>query len=408
VRELPIIIAGAGIAGLSAALATARDRRRVLVLEKAPALTEAGAGIQLSPNASGHLRRWGVLERLGGAALTPRAVVIRRGRDGAVLARLPLEDAEKRWGAPYLVAHRADLQQALRAAVADEPAVEVRLGVAVAGFAADQDRVAVGAKHGLIRLRFDGAALIGADGLWSEVRGRLELPGDLPPQPARRTAWRALVPTAQLPGEFAAPEVNLWLGKRAHLVHYPLCGGRYVNVVAIAEDSGGEGESVDFWNEQRDGAVLQRAFARWHRTAHALLSAPAEWRSWRLFDRRSLEHWSVGRVTLAGDAAHPMLPFLAQGAAQAIEDAAALELALVANSDIAAAFKAYEQARTARTARLQGASRRQGDIYHMAEPAALARDMVMRVLGARRMLARQGWIYDYEAPGSQSTPKVLS
>jgi salicylate hydroxylase len=395
VRELPIIVGGAGIAGLSAALAIARDGRRVLVLEKAPALTEAGAGIQLSPNASHHLRRWRVLERLGGAALRPRAVVIRRGRDGALLARLPLEDAEKRWGAPYLVAHRADLQQALRAAVADEPAIEVRLGVAVAGFAADQDGVAVGAKHGLIRLRFDGAALIGADGLWSEVRQRLQLPGDLPPQSPRRTAWRALVPTAQLPEEFAAPDVNLWLGKRAHLVHYPLRGGTYVNIVAIAEDSRDEGESADFWNGTRDPAILRRALARWRTKAHALLAAPAEWRSWRLFDRPSLEHWSVGRVTLAGDAAHPILPFLAQGAAQAIEDAAALALALTANSDIAAAFETYEQARTARTARLQGASRRQGDIYHMAEPAASARDIVMRVLGARRMLARQDWIYNY-------------
>jgi salicylate hydroxylase len=407
-KELPIIIAGAGIAGLSAALAIARAGRRVLLLEKAPALTEAGAGIQLSPNASRHLRRWGVLERLRRDALEPGAVVIRRARDGRVLLRLPLEDAEKRWGAPYLVGHRADLQRALRAAVADEPEIEVRLGVAVAGFAADQEHVAVGAKHGLIRLRFDGAALIGADGLWSEVRQRLAFSGDMPPKAAGRTAWRALVPAAQLPDEFAAPEVNLWLGKRAHLVHYPVRAGDCINVVAIAEDSGQSGYSPEFWSAQRDGAILQRAFARWHGKAHALLSTGAEWRTWQLFDRAPLRSWSAGRVTLAGDAAHPMLPFLAQGAAQAIEDAAALELALGASSDIAAAFAIYEQARGTRTARLQAASRRQGDIYHMAEPAALARDIVMRVLGARRMLARQDWIYDYKAPASQSTPDVLS
>jgi salicylate hydroxylase len=395
VKELPIIIAGAGIAGLSAALAIARIGRNVLVLEKAPALMAAGAGIQLSPNASRHLRRWGVLERLGGAALEPRAVVIRRGRDGAVLARLPLDDAEKCWDAPYLVAHRADLQQALRAAVADQPAIELRFGVAVAGFAADQDQVAVGAKHGLIRLRFDGAALIGADGLWSEVRQRLELPGDLPPQPARRTAWRAMIPGGDLSEEFAAPEVNLRLGKRAHLVHYPLRGGTHVNVVAIVEDSSAGGDSAEFWNEPRDPAVLQRSFARWHKAARSLLAATSDWRTWPLFDRAPLKHWSAGRVTLAGDAAHPMLPFLAQGAAQAIEDAAALEQALSASSDIAAAFATYEGARHARTARLQAASRRQGGLYHMAEPAALARDIVMRVLGPRRMLARQDWIYDY-------------
>jgi salicylate hydroxylase len=234
VKELPIVIAGAGIAGLSTALALGRSGRRVLVLEKAPALAEAGAGIQLSPNASRHLTRWGVLERLRHAALEPEAVVIRRARDAALLARLPLGDADQRWCAPYLVGHRADLQQALRAAVAEVPAIELRLGVAVAGFAADETRVSVGAKHGAIRLRFDGAALIGADGLWSHVRERLAMPGDMPPKAARRTAWRATIPAAELPEEFSSSQVNLWLGRRAHLVHYPVRGGADVNVVAIA------------------------------------------------------------------------------------------------------------------------------------------------------------------------------
>ncbi|MGA8601825.1 MAG: FAD-dependent monooxygenase [Beijerinckiaceae bacterium] len=407
-KELPIIIAGAGIAGLSAALALGRSGRKVLVLEKAPALTEIGAGLQLSPNASGHLERWGVLARLKGAELAPEAVVIRRGRDATVLARLPLADAEKRWGAPYLVAHRADLQQALRAAVAEVPGIELRLGIAVAGFAADEDKVAVGAKHGITRLRFDGVALIGADGLWSEVRQRLAFSGDAPPRPARRTAWRATIARVELPDEFAAPQVNLWLGRRAHLVHYPLRGGTEVNVVAIAEDADPSGESPEFWSERRDSKLLNKACARWHPTARALLSATADWRSWPLYDRAPLASWSAGRVTLAGDAAHPMLPFSAQGAAQAIEDAAALESALAAEADIAAAFKAYDAARSARAARIQVASRRQGDIYHMAGPASFARDTVMRVLGPRRMLARQDWIYRDTGLASQTRSERLS
>jgi salicylate hydroxylase len=395
VKELPVVIAGAGIAGLSAALAMARSGRSALLLEKAPALMEAGAGIQLSPNASRHLQHWGVLERLRSAALQPRAVLIRRARDAAVLARLPLDDAEKRWGAPYLVAHRADLQQALRDAVSEVPTIELRLGVAVAGFAAEANRVAVGAKHGITRLRFDGAALIGADGLWSDVRQRLGFPGDSTPAAAGRTAWRATLPSSSLPEEFAAPEVNLWLGRRAHLVHYPLRGGTCVNVVAIADDADDAGESAEFWNGNRDPGPLHQAFARWHPKARALLSMTADWRSWPLFDRAPLRSWGAGRVTLVGDAAHPMLPYLAQGAAQAIEDAAALERALSGSHDIAAAFAAYENARRARASRVQAASRRQGDIYHMREPAALARDIVMRLLGPRRMWARQDWIYDY-------------
>ncbi|MBV8851047.1 MAG: FAD-dependent monooxygenase [Methylobacteriaceae bacterium] len=394
-KELPIIIAGAGIAGLSAALAVARTGRRALVLEKAPRVSEAGAGIQLSPNATRHLRRWGVAARLRGAALAPRAVIIRRARDGAVLARLPLDEAEKRWGAPYLVAHRADLQRALADAVAEVEEIELRSGVGVAGFSADEEKVAVGAKHGLIRLRFDGAALIGADGLWSEVRQRLNIAGDSPPRAAHRTAWRATIPVSDLPKQFAAPQVNLWLGKRAHVVHYPLRRGTCVNVVAIVEDPAAGGENPDFWNEPRDPALLQRAFARWHGTARDLLAASADWRTWPLFDRTPLAHWSAGRVTLAGDAAHPMLPFLAQGAAQAIEDAAALERALSSDNDIAAAFATYQAARSARAARLQAAARKQGDIYHMGQPAAFARDLVMRGLGPQRMLARQDWIYDY-------------
>jgi salicylate hydroxylase len=198
-----------------------------------------------------------------------------------------------------------------------------------------------------------------------------------------------------LPEELAAPEVNLWLGNRAHLVHYPLRGGTCVNLVAIVEDDAAGGETADFWNEARDAKILKAKFARWHKSAGDLLAAASDWRTWPLFDRAPLKHWSAGRVTLVGDAAHPMLPFLAQGAAQAIEDAAALESALSTNSDIAAAFRTYADARSARAARIQAASRRQGDIYHMREPAALARDIVMRVLGPRRMLARQDWIYGY-------------
>ena len=230
--------------------------------------------------------------------------------------------------------------------MAEVSAIELRLGVGVAGFAAEGEQVTVGAKHGLIRLSFDGAALIGADGLWSDVRRRLALPADATPQPARRTAWRATIPSQDAPDECRAPQVSLWLGRRAHLVYYPLRGGTAINVVAIIDDPAASGESPDFWNGTRDPALLHNGFARWHPTPRALLAATAKWQTWPLFDRPPQKHWSSGRVTLAGDAAHPMLPYLAQGAAQAIEDAAALEAAIRGEADIIAGFQAYETARS--------------------------------------------------------------
>ncbi|GAC1552157.1 MAG: FAD-dependent monooxygenase [Beijerinckiaceae bacterium] len=393
--SLPILIAGAGIAGLSAALALARTGRSVVIFEKAPALAEAGAGIQLSPNASGPLARWGVIERLRDSALEPRALLIRRARDGVTLARLSFGDAASRWGAPYLVAHRADVQRALLETVAGIPAIELRRGVAVSGFAANEEKVAVGAKHGLTMLRFEGDALVGADGLWSNVRHRLGQSTDAP-WPAGRTAWRAMIPTADLPPEFAAPEVNLWMGRSSHLVHYPLRGGTCVNVVAIVEDKEAGGETKDFWNAKGDPRLLRQAFTRWDTRAQTLLAACEDWRTWPLFDRAPLAQLTSGRITLVGDAAHPMLPFLAQGAAQAIEDAAALERAATRHADIASAFAAYASARVVHVARVQAASRRQGEIYHMSGAAAFARDLVMRALGNQRLLARQDWLYRHQ------------
>jgi salicylate hydroxylase len=393
--SLPILIAGAGIAGLSTALALARTGRSVVVFEKATVLTEAGAGIQLSPNASGPLARWGLIQRLRDSALEPRALLIRRARDGATLARLPIADAARRWGAPYLLAHRADVQRALLETVAEIPTIEVRRGVAVSGFAADEDKVAVGAKHGMTMLRFEGDALIGADGLWSHVRQRLGQSTDAP-RPAGRTAWRALIPAAELPPEFAIPEVNLWMGRSSHLVHYPLRGGSCVNVVAIVEDQKAGGETKDFWNSKGDSSLLRQAFTGSDARAQTLLAAAADWRIWPLFDRAPLTRLASGRIALVGDAAHPMLPFLAQGAAQAIEDAAALEHAAARHTDIGSAFADYASARAAHVARVQAASRRQGDIYHMGGAAACVRDLVMRALGSRRLLARQDWLYRHQ------------
>ena len=394
VSSLHVAIAGAGIGGLTAALALARIGCRVAVLEQAAALEEAGAGVQLAPNASRILARLGVLDRLGARAVAPERLLIHKASDASVLAQMRLgAAAQARWGAPFLVCHRADLQTALLAA-AGEAGVMLHLGAALTGLAADAGRVVASFKQGLVRQTVEADALIGADGLHSFVRARLA-PGSAAPV-STRTAWRTLVPAADAPFFARALQSHLWLGRQAHLVHYPVRGGALVNVVAIVGEKGDAGDARGFW-EQKGETFPAARFAGWHAGARDLLAAAAAWRKWPLFERPPLPHWNAGRVALLGDAAHPMLPFLAQGAGQAIEDAAALAAALGASRDVEAALAVYSRARSVRADRVQAQSRRQGDIYHMAGPAALVRNLVLRLTGPERMAAQTDWLYARDA-----------
>ena len=391
------IIAGAGIGGLAAAIALSRAGCRVSVLERARAIEETGAGLQLAPNATGVLNELGLLDHVMQVATTPENLRIRRASDGLELARFPLGViAEARWGAPYAVIHRADLQQVLLERCARDPNITVDTGAMVTGFADHAQGIEVAIQQEDATRRVHGDVLIGADGLRSTIRGMMGLGASDAPIWSGRTAWRALVPLEDAPEGARKLETTLWLGPKAHLVHYPLREGALINIVAITEDDWRGEEAKDLWTISGEPADVSPRFASWHGDARKLVRAAPGWKRWPLFDRQPIRRWTQGRVTLLGDAAHPMLPFYAQGAAQAIEDAGALGRAFKQVPHAPSALGAYESARTTRAAAVVAASRRQGSIYHMSGLLALARDLTMTSLSQHLLMARLDWLYNYK------------
>ena len=386
-----ILVAGAGIGGLTSALALARRGFAVSILERATDLDEIGAGLQLSPNASRILRDLGLLDAVASVASQPTGIRVRAARRGTTLSFLPLQGAEARWGSPYFVAHRADLQRVLLAAVEAEQGIALHRGTALAGFGVRDGKVVVTAKQGPLTRAYEGDALIGADGIRSSVRTKLA-DGDDPPLETGRIAWRMIVEADAVPPLFSNGETGLWLGSDAHLVHYSLRGGRRVNVVAVTGDRT-RVDTASLWAQPGDPALIASRFSRWHGAARDLIAAAPGWTTWPLFDRKPLPTWAAGPIALLGDAAHPILPFLAQGAAQAIEDAAALAAALAAGPDITSGLAAYSTSRLPRATRVQEAARRLGRIYHLAGPSAVARDIGMQLLGPDRLITRYNWLY---------------
>jgi salicylate hydroxylase len=394
-----IFIAGAGIGGLTAALALAARGFRVVVIEKAERLEEAGAGLQLSPNASHILASLGLKERLGSRAVTPEAICIMSARAGGEIARLPLgEAAATKAGAPYWVVHRADLQAALAAAVNDHPDIELRLGCTFEDVTSHAKGMTVVQRRGNSRQQELAMALIGADGIWSSVRHHL-FP-DVQPQFSGLIAWRGTLDATQLPREYTAPRVQLWMGPGAHIVAYPISGARQINVVVIVPGTWNR----PGWSAPGDGLELRGAFdaQRWPGPARMMLGAVDVWRKWALFTLPGGGEWTSGTIALLGDAAHAMLPFAAQGAGMAIEDAAVLaktlsEQPVETAKQITTALKRYARLRRSRVAQVERAARKQGRIYHYTGALALARDLAIKTMGSRRMLARQDWIYDWRS-----------
>jgi salicylate hydroxylase len=394
-----IIVAGAGIGGLTAALTLAKKGFRAAVFEQSPRLEDIGAGIQLSPNATRVLLSLGLGEALRPHIVAPENVRIRKAKSGRDIARVPLGAyAEQRFGAPFWVIHRGDLQTVLLEAVRANPDVALTLGARIEDYVVHPNGITVHARSGAIAAEERGIALAGADGLWSNVRARLGHAA--PPRFGQRTAWRAVVPAGAVPSEFREPSINLWLGRNAHLVHYPVKAGAQINIVAIMRDRSAE----PGWNNTGAREEILARFSRWSwaAPARAVLAAPQQWAKWALYDRRPLSAWGDGPVTLLGDAAHPLLPFLAQGAAMAIEDAAVLADHLAASlDDPAKAMRSYEETRHRRTAQAQQAARRNGGYYHSSGAEAVLRNLALRVMGGKQLLKRYDWLYAWKPPGDR-------
>ena len=385
---------------MTAALALARNGFRVTVLEQSERLEETGAGIQLSPNATRTLIDLGLGERLRPHVVVPLALRVLNAKNGREIVRMPLGySAEQRYGAPYWSIHRGDLQAALSSAIAQNVDISLRLGERVEDFVAHDNGITVSARGRSSVWHERGDAVIAADGLWSIMRARMGYRE--PPRFAGRTAWRALLPAKQAPPEFRAPLIHLWLGREAHIVHYPVKDGALINIVVIIND----GWNAPGWSApgNRDELLPRLSVERVAPQILGLINQPQAWLKWALFDRRPLLNWSQGAVALIGDAAHPMLPYLAQGAAMAIEDAAVAAQCLAQMpNDATAALRAYCAVRRARAWKVQRLATRNGGRYHLAGIRAVARNTAMRIVGGTRLLHHYDWLYDWRPPATLS------
>lgn len=377
-----IVIAGAGIGGLCAALALAKRGFEVAVYEQSAYLGEVGAGVQLSPNAMHVLQALGIADEVKAKAFNPASAVMRHYQTGKHYFTVPLgEAAIQKYAADYLHIHRADLHTALQHAC-ETLNVSIHLGQTIQSYrhtsqnsATHNSRANNVARHNL-SIQFEKSesleadVLIGADGIKSKVQTCML--GQTCADFTGQVAWRGVIEAKKLPKGLIKPNANLWVGPGRHFVSYYLRGGSLVNFVAVQERTDWQKES---WNEPGDINELRDTFSGWHPEVTELLAATESCYLWALFDRQPLSQWTDKNVALLGDACHPMLPFLAQGAAMAIEDSYALAHCLTNENDTQTALKAYQDIRLARTRKIQLSARNNASLYHMSlltEQAKLA------------------------------------
>jgi salicylate hydroxylase len=403
-----VLISGGGIGGLSAALAASRAGCDVRLFECTPAFSEVGAGIQLGPNVTRVLHGWGLADALAAVAASPERLQVRSAVSGQLLGELKLgADMAARYGAPYATLHRADLHALLLNALGPYPDAKLHLDRAVSGFSQTPQSVTVQLDVGT---DVEGDVLVGSDGLWSSVRQQLL--GDGPPRATGYLAYRALILQQALPENLRSQNVTVWLGPKMHVVQYPVRGGQWLNLVAIVH--GSLADDFENWNHKPDGtanaaALLDATTGSCSALLNLLLAVPASgkgWGVWALHDRPPMQgayQHALGRVALLGDAAHPMLPYLAQGAGMAIEDAAELGHVLKlaqenAVFDMPTLLQRYALNRWQRNARVQARAIRNGTIFHASGPLRLGRDMALSLLGEK--LLDVPWLYGFTPKAS--------
>ncbi len=391
-----VLVAGGGIGGLAVALACARAGTQVRLFERAAAFGEVGAGIQIGPNVTRILQQWGLAEGLARVAAFPSHLQVRHAGSGHELGVLPLGATSiARYGAPYATVHRADLHQLLQEAVRAQAGTSLHLDSALTGFTQSQSLVRVRDQAGRDH---EGDALIGADGLWSAVRQWLV--DDGMPRVTGHLAYRAMVPQAVLPERLRSGHVTVWMGPHLHVVQYPVRQGQWLNIVGIIHADlpvppDGSTAPIEGWDHQADAASLRAALTGSCSPLQDLVRSIDHWRMWVLCDRppmRGPREQARGRVALVGDAAHPMRPYLAQGAGMAIEDAAELGRQFASpHSDVAGAMHQFAIRRWQRNRRVQERAIRNGQIFHATGLLRFGRDTALRLLGER--LLDVPWLY---------------
>jgi salicylate hydroxylase len=383
---LPILVAGGGIGGLAAAYALSRKGFAVRVLEQAPEFKELGAGIQLGPNIFRALNRLGLSRAMLEDAWQPEAQEMRDAMTGEVITRIPLGASfMARFDEPYAVTHRADIHGVFLRACQQSNLISLENNNRVDDFVDNGETVTVTLQSGE---QVEGRALIGCDGMWSKTREKIV--GDGPPRVSGHIAYRAVLPREDVPADLWKPDVMLWAGPRTHFVHYPLRRGTLYNLVAVFHSD----RYVEGWNAEADPEELFNRFRGQRPEVLRLLERIETWRMWVLCDREPIKEWTKGRVTLLGDAAHPMLQYLAQGACMATEDAVWLaEKAAEQPDDLPAAFQAYQQQRYLRTGQVQIMARVYGEFYHARGVAAELRNQMLAGRNTEQSYEGIAWLY---------------